>query len=237
MVDIQGHIKDIIAQLQHPIDNLQTLLSLLTAPLDALAILPPQFRKYNTHPLPPHSVNIRKHIPHIQRALLEHILPTWDTVLKDHRPDATHLVKQYFCPDPFVNALPVSGGLALKAYETILAGKLSHKAINLLESLAYEYPVDRLWSVVFDQKTPDEQEQTDKGVAVKNLMWEDCVRDVVSVPTKVANAMAGHFSDIPSILENGSYLNEVCRRVEMLVEKFSKQPIRGRCPSPFALTL
>lgn len=55
------------------------------------------------------------------------------------------------------------------------------------------------------------------------------MRDVVSVPAKVANAVGnvGRGLDVPSVLENGTYLNEVCRRVEALVERSSKQYMRG----------
>ncbi|KAF9451205.1 hypothetical protein P691DRAFT_663711 [Macrolepiota fuliginosa MF-IS2] len=227
MADIQGQVKETIARLQQPIDNLQTLLSLLAAPLDNFGILPPQFRKYNTDPLPPNSVNVRKHISPIQCALLEHILPVWDTALRDNKPSATLLVKQYFCPDPFVNARPVSGDISLKAYETILTGRLGHDGIRFLESLAREYPMDRLWTAVFEGTTSALEK--DQHLAVKDLTWEDCVRDVISVPAKVANAVgsAGRGLDIPPVLENGMYLNGVCRRVEVLVEKLSQRPARS----------
>ncbi|EKM82953.1 hypothetical protein AGABI1DRAFT_69024 [Agaricus bisporus var. burnettii JB137-S8] len=218
MVDIHDEAKDTITQLQHPIRDLQTLLSLLTAPLDALGILPPQFHKYNTHPLPSNSITIRKHVSLIQRALLEHVLPTWDVVLQDNKPDALHLITQYFCPDPFVSSLSVSGELALKAYETILTSQIGSHAINLLEHLAHQYPVDSLWTVIFSQS---------QDSAVKNVLWEDCVRDVVSVPAKVANAMAERSSEIPLNLENGTYINGVCRRVEVLVQRFSRRPSQG----------
>ncbi len=234
MADNQDQIKEIITQLQRTIENVQALLSLLTAPLDSLGILPPQFRKYNTNPLAPHSVNVLKHIPPIQTALLEHILPTWDTVLRGHKPNATHLVKQYFCPDSFVNALPVSGDLALKGYETILTGKLSPEGIKLLESITKDYPIDRLWTAVFGgtiSTLRTNSAQKDRDPAVRSLMWEDCVRDIVSIPAKVANAIGSHGDgrklDIPTLLENGLFLNEVCTRVEVLVERFTKQPVRG----------
>jgi telomere length regulation protein len=219
MVDVHDEAKDTITQLQHPIDDLQTLLSLLTTPLDALGILPPQFHKYNIRPLPSNPIIIRKHAPLIQRALLEHVLPTWDTALKDNDPNALHLITQYFCPDPFVSSLPVSGELALKAYETILTSQIGYHAVNLLERLAHQYPVDSLWTIIFSQG---------RDSVVKNVLWEDCVKDVVSVPAKVANAMGGH-SDIPFKLESGTYINGVCRRVEVLVERFSRRPGQGGC--------
>ena len=221
-------IKQIITRLQQPIDSFQILLLLLTAPLDNLGILPPVFRKYNTDPLSVHSVDVRKHIPLIQHALLDHIYPTWNTVLHDHNPDATLLLSQYFCPDTFVNALPVSGSFALISYETLLTGKIGRVSIQLFQKLTQEYPIDRLWTAVFEEKSV--MSQRDGDILTKqNLTWEDCVRNVVSVPAKVANAAGaiGENMDIPFALENGVYLNGVCRRIEVLVERMSERPVRG----------
>ncbi|KXN87756.1 DNA replication checkpoint protein tel2 [Leucoagaricus sp. SymC.cos] len=228
MTDNYDKVKNIIVQLQQPIDSLQILLSLLTAPLDNLGLLPPAFRSHNTTSLPPRSVNVRKHISPIQRALIEHIYPTWDTVLRDHKPDATALVKQYFCPDAFVNALPVSGHVALTAYETLLSSSFRRDSIQLLESLAREYPIDRLWTTLFEEKLPEDREKNDAEIAVKNLDWEDSVRDTMSVPAKVANAIGSseRGSDIPPLLENATYVNTVCKRVEVLAERMSRRPIR-----------
>jgi hypothetical protein len=64
-------------------------------------------------------------------------------------------------------------------------------------------------------------------------LWEDCVKDVVSVPAKVANATGGR-SDIPSGLESGTYINGVCRRVEVLIERFSKRPGQGGLPQSYS---
>jgi len=236
MTDHHNHdnrIKQIITRLQQPIGSLKILLSLLTAPLDDLGILPPVFRKYNTDSLSAHSVNVRKHIPLIQHALLDYIYPTWNTVLHDHTPDATLLLWQYFCPDTFVNALPISGCLALISYETLLARRLGRGEIHLFQKLARDYPIDRLWTAVFEEKSILSQRGGDTVQGLKELMWEDCVRDVVSVPAKVANAVGAAGEDVDvdvdvsSVLENGVYLNGVCRRIEVLVERMSQRPVGG----------
>jgi len=237
MTDHHNHdnrIKQTITRLQQPIGSLKILLSLLTAPLDDLGILPPVFRKYNTDPLSAHSVDVRKHIPLIQHALLDHIHPTWNTVLHDHTPDATLLLWHYFCPDTFVNALPVSGCLALISYETLLARRLGRDEIHLFQKLAQDYPIDRLWTAVFEEKSilTERGGNTVQGLK-KELIWEDCVRDVVSVPAKVANAVGAAGEDVdvdvdvPFALENGVYLNGVCRRIEVLVERMSQRPVGG----------
>ena len=59
------------------------------------------------------------------------------------------------------------------------------------------------------------------------------MRDVVSVPAKVANAVGAAGEDVDvdvdvsSVLENGVYLNGVCRRIEVLVERMSQRPVGG----------
>lgn len=46
----------------------------------------------------------------------------------------------------------------------------------------------------------------------------------MSVPAKVANAVgaAGEDEDVPSALEDSVYLNGVCRRIEVFVERMSQ---------------
>ena len=48
------------------------------------------------------------------------------------------------------------------------------------------------------------------------ISWEDCVRNVVAVPAKVANYM-GERRDVPSVLEHGPYFADVSIRTEHLV--------------------
>lgn len=58
----------------------------------------------------------------------------------------------------------------------------------------------------------------------KDLSWEDCVQDIVSIPAKVANAVraAREDEDVPSTLEYSVYLNGVCKRIEVFVKRISQ---------------
>lgn len=92
-------IRDVIHRLQSPIQDLPTLYGLLAAPLHHLKILPPRFHRYNAFTIPERGLSLAKHVPPIQRALLEHVLPAWATVLDEE--DSYVLAQQYFVPDLF----------------------------------------------------------------------------------------------------------------------------------------
>ncbi|KAG6874838.1 hypothetical protein C0993_012004 [Termitomyces sp. T159_Od127] len=198
-------LRDVIDKLQQPVLDLSALLSLLCGPLGSLGLLPPKYGRYNTSPLSNGAVNIRKHLPAIQRALLEYVAPTWNTRLAEE--DASPLMDQYFCPDNFSFAHSSSGDVAIMAYSTITSQPLTNYAIDLLARLAYEYPVDRLHLAVFTANQSDS--------AVRMLAWEDCVRCVLSVPAKVSNAIGT--GQVPAQLEHSAYYNNVSVRTERLV--------------------
>ncbi|TFK42888.1 telomere length regulation protein-domain-containing protein [Crucibulum laeve] len=211
-MDDHDAAKDVIERLKVPIPDLPTLLSLLVAPLESLGLLPPRFRRYNLNPLPANAINPWKHIPPIQRSLIQHILPTWDTLLAEN--DATSVVDQYFCPDSFSNASQTAGKLAILSYSTLITLPFTEYSMRILEHLAVEYPVDRLHTATFGWKEFD--------LASRNVTWEDCIRSIVMVPAKVANAVGGQ-SVMPG-LEHGAYFNQVSKRTEVLIHTLSSQP-------------
>ncbi|KAH0584293.1 DNA replication checkpoint protein tel2 [Termitomyces sp. J132] len=211
----RDQVRDVIDKLQRPVPDLSTLLSLLCGPLGSLGLLPPKYTRYNTSPLSNGSVNIRKHIPAFQRALLEHIAPTWDSLLAEE--DASPLMDQYFCPDNFSFTYSASGDVAVMAYSTITSQPLTKYAIYLLARLASEYPVDRLHSAIYTTNQ--------SNGAVSMLAWEDCIRSVLSVPGKVSNAIA-ETGEVPTQLEHGTYYNNISVRTESLVFSLSSKSAR-----------
>lgn len=219
MDDPQAQARDVVQQLQSPISDLSSLLALLSGPLDCLGLLPPQFRRYNANPLPSGSISLPKHVPLLQRALLEHIAPVWDTSMAEA--NATLLLEQYFCPDSFSFASSVSGDVTLLAYSTILSLPLTSFSAHLLARLSAEYPVDRLHSAVFSHHDDSTKE---------SLAWEDYVRNIAAVPAKVANAF-GATGEIPPALEHATYFNSVSRRCESLVASLADQSVDGGTPS------
>lgn len=218
MESAHNQVRDVIDRLQRPVADLPTLLALLSGPLDCIGLLAPQFRRYNTTPISNGSVNLRKHIPPLQRALLEHVAPTWDSVLAEE--GVTLLLEQYFCPDSFSFTSSVAGDVVLLAYSTLASQPLTNHAIHLLMRLASEYPVDRLHSAVFSNK---------KALSsIRMLAWEDCVRNLVMVPAKVSNAIAGR-TNVPLLLEHGAYFNNICVRTECLIFERSSDTSKGEC--------
>lgn len=210
-------LRDVITRLQSPIPDLPTLQSLLCGPLSALGLLPPPFRKYNNEPLVEGALNVTRNIPLIQRALLEHVIPTWESTLAKEK--ETTLITQYFCPDSFSFALPAAGDIALLAYSSILSLTLTEYSIRLLAQLSVEYPIDRLHAAIFSRRSTDSSQR-------QSITWEDCLRNIAAVPAKVANA-AGVTGRIPLELEQKRYFNNVSIRCEVLIFALSNASTQG----------
>ncbi|CDO69030.1 hypothetical protein BN946_scf184834.g37 [Trametes cinnabarina] len=207
-----AQIQEVISRLQSPIPDLPTLLTLLAAPLASIGLLPPRFRKYHTSPIHDEAFRLSRHAPLLQRALLENVIPTWEPVLVQE--NAYELVEQYFCPDAMSFASPLARQLALYAYSTILSTSLKDHAVSFLAKLVKGYPIDVLHDILFSQSK-------DGSLERHSITWEDCVRNVVAIPAKVAN-YAGQRHDLPSGLEYGPYFMDVSKRVEQLI--FSARP-------------
>lgn len=207
-------VREVIGRLQSPIKDQETLLVLLAAPLAAWKVLPPRFVQYNKNPLPSQGISVPRHAPPLQRALLELILPTWGHILDEN--DFYILVQQYFSPDLFSFSRPAAKQLAVHAYSTILSLPFTDHSVRLLTHLCKSYPIDVLWSAVVSDRNAS---------ARSSVTWEDCVRDVASVPGKVANAM-GPRGAVPPDLEYGAYFNNLSRRCRLLCESLTK-PSQG----------
>ncbi|KAF8212436.1 telomere length regulation protein-domain-containing protein [Mycena galopus ATCC 62051] len=204
-------VEEVIGRLQAAVSDLSTLLTLLCSPLHCIGLLPPQFRQYNVEPLSPGAVNISRHIPTLQRVILQHIGPTWESALVEK--DAVPLLEQYFCPDSFSFASTAAGDVTVLAYSTILSLPLTDYSIRLLVRLSERYPIDRLHAAVFSQHPQN---------AKRTLGWEDCVRNIAAVPARVANSLQG--KGVPPQLEHGAYLSAVCKRCEWMIASLSASP-------------
>ncbi|KAI0781189.1 telomeric DNA binding protein [Trametes elegans] len=214
-------IRDVISRLQSPIPDLETLFPLLAAPLACMGLLPPRFRKYDTSPIVLDDLAVSRYASPLQRALLEHIIPVWEPVLRQE--DAYELVEQYFCPNALSFAFPAAQQLALHAYSTILSWSLNDYSVRILAKLARAYPIDILHAILFS--TPGSGSLDRHSVS-----WEDCVRNVVAVPAKVANYM-GDRRDIPHALEYGPYFTDVSIRTERLIDASKSKRSQGRISS------
>ncbi|KAI5120573.1 hypothetical protein M0805_002523 [Coniferiporia weirii] len=209
-------IREAITRLQSPISDLTTLLPLLSAPLDAIGLLPPAFRRYNTQDLPFESkehFQIIKHIPPIQTALLVNILPTWESPLRENKLEP--IIYQYFCPDSFFSATQSAREVALLTYAALLSSPLNQFSVGVLQLLSRQYPLDRLHSAIFSKGSSIAPQK-------RTNAWEDLARDLVSVPVKVANQLGTN--DVPQGLRHLEYYNALCIRFESLISSYSQPP-------------
>ncbi|KAG1756297.1 telomere length regulation protein-domain-containing protein [Suillus paluster] len=223
--DTFAQIKSVVDSLQYPITDLQILLSLLCRPLDSVGLLPPQWRRFNLEPLQgPRALDIAKAFPPLQRVLIEHVLPTWSTVLADegHLP----LADQYFCPDAFAFALSAAGNVVLCAYSTLLSSVLTEQSIRLLAKLSTQYPIDRLHTATFAGNDIS---------ARKSVRWDDCLRNVSAVPLKAANAVGTR--GLPLELELATYFNGLSTGTERLVFTLSSSPSQDMITSATQLLM
>lgn len=215
--DVPTQIRQVIARLRSPISELSTLLSLLCGTLDSLGLLPPQYREYSDNLIPKDTLDLTKHILPLQMALLEYVFPTWESIFVDER--KLVLLTQFFCPDSFSFASATAGHIAVLAYSSILSLPLKGYSINLLAQLSTAYPVDRLHAAVFSsQALNDSQKQS--------VIWEDCLRNVIAAPAKVANA-TGANARIPRELEHRVYFDNVSVRSEFLIFTLSAVSNQG----------
>ena len=208
-----AQIKDVISRLKSPVPDISALLRLLVAPLNCIGLLPPRFTKYDTEPLSKDHLNIARHIPSIQRALLEHVIPSWEPTLLEE--GYYELAEQYFCPDSISFASKAAGQVAVLAYSTILSSELHEPAVRLLVKLCRAYPIDVLYTTVASSKGK-----------LNEVTWEDCVRNVAALPVKVANAM-GPSGSIPAELQLDTYFNNLSLRCERLMFTLSNGAVIG----------
>ena len=214
----QNRAHEFISKLHTPITNFQTLLTLLSTPLSSLGLLPPSYHyllSATALGLESSTLNLipRKHLPQIQRVLLTTILPTWYPTLQEN--NAFQLVEQYFCPTAMYNARRIAGEIALLAYATLVSSTFTAQAMVLLEKLVVQYPIDRLFHAIFDG-------DNDKTLR-RSVQWEDCVRDLCTIPVKVANVFGGQ---VPRLLENAVYFNALSLRTEALIFDLSLKPVK-----------
>ena len=208
---------DVVDRLKAQIPDLPTLLALVSGPLDSIGLLPPQYAQYNTEPLP-EAVKVSRHLPSIQRAIIENVIPTWEPALSQAK--LMSLVEQCFIPDSFSYAKPVAGEIAAHAYASVLSLPLTSYSMTLLARLTKSYPLDRLHSCVFPHG--DAHSSSTRSI----FEWEDVVKNLLSVPVRVANALEGK-GECPKELEQGPYFSRLSLRSEALLWKLSQEQADG----------
>jgi telomere length regulation protein len=213
-----NQIREITTRLGQPIPDIKLLKSLLAAPLACFGVLPPQYQHHVVNPISVRDIKLSRHVPALQRVILDKIYPTWEHALAQD--NETILLEQYFCPDTFSYTSFAAGQISLLAYSTILSSSLSSTAVSLLARLTREYPVDRLHLAVVSTRDNNSPSARD------GVTWEDCVRNLCAVPSKVTNFVSSD-GDLPEILEHQVYFTNLSIRCEHLIRSLSASPSRG----------
>ncbi|EJU02519.1 hypothetical protein DACRYDRAFT_51119 [Dacryopinax primogenitus] len=225
---IYTQLRQIRESLTSPVPDLDALLHLLCLPLDLLNLLDDSLRQYGSSVRPPPEVKrtiLLKWIPSLQTTILERIVVDWYDALKQEG-NLEHTITQYFVPSPssFLDASLVG----MSAYDIllnaisrhgpkkeyrILPDVTIHFILNMLSRLSVQYTLDTLHQGIFDNGLDADSQ---------DLLWNDCVKNLVVVPTKVANYIQGNSPAVPHSLLPSEYFEKLCLSAETIIYRLSK---------------
>ena len=181
--------RECLSQLQGPINDLQTVTNLLASSLAAYSILLPRYKQF-VETLIPLSRNQKavRLIPQFQLAILEQVLPNWEQTLEEN--DLMPLVQQWFCP---VNSSSeYAADVARHGLSSILSVHLRQSTVAILERLLSHYPLSSMYCHYFP---------VSGGLPIVAIDWDEYLKDIFSLPAKVANAGGLDGIQIPEQLE------------------------------------
>jgi hypothetical protein len=211
----------LLTSLSSPFTEIAELESILLRVLAVFDAVPLAFKTIPNVENELHSNDVARVIPTIHHILLNDILPTWLTFLREAGDD--ELVKELFCPSPHVahrKNIPLPShrlGIHCRVVASALVTLLSHLhtfnpkdpgpaallafSVSTLGDIVSSYPMD----LVYDDLFSDDVRVNPREYDLRTQEWEDYVRTACSVPGKVANALHGQNGIVPKeILEYGS---------------------------------
>ncbi|KAL8286865.1 hypothetical protein RQP46_003871 [Phenoliferia psychrophenolica] len=222
-------MSSVASRLNEPISSVDELVTLLSPILASLSLLPSSLTPPPLDPPTPASL-LKRQLSQIQSTLITSLWLTWEHALDPQLP-AQLLFRPLLVPPPDA---PFATEIALSAYNTIISllssssssttkhsptGPLHHAptlilVATLLKDLHLQYKLDNLARVVFKTGTTQLELQR----------WTAVLRDLVQVPTKVANA-AGAFlpyrCDIPQELIWSNYFSTLSQSFPTLLLSLS----------------
>jgi telomere length regulation protein len=183
-------LRECLSQLQGPIPELQTLTNLLASSLAAYGILLPRYQQLveTSIPLSRNHKAVRL-IPQFQLAILEQVLPNWEQALEEN--DLVPLVQQWFCP--VSSSSEYATDVARHALSSILGVPLRQSTVAILERLLYHYPLSSIYCHFFP---------VTGALSIVAIDWDEYLKDIFSLPAKVANASGLGGIHISEPLEN-----------------------------------
>jgi telomere length regulation protein len=184
------NLRECLSQLQRPIHDLQTLRDLVASSLAAYGILLPRYQQFaeTSVPLSRNQKAIRL-IPQFQLAVLEQVLPNWEQTLEEN--DLVPLVQQWFCP--VSSSSEYATDVSRHALASILGIPLRQFTVAILERLLYHYPLSSIYCHYFP---------VSGALSIVAIDWDEYLKDIFSLPAKVANASGLGGMHISEQLEN-----------------------------------
>lgn len=184
------NLRECLSQLQGPIHDLQTLTNLLASSLAAYSILLPRYQQFVETPIPlSRNQKAVRLIPQFQLAILEQVLPNWEQTLEDN--DRMPLVQQWFCP---VNSSSeYATDVARHALSSTLGVPLRQSTVTILERLLHHYPLSSIYCHFFPETG---------ALSIVPIDWDEYLKDIFSLPVKLANARGLGGIQISEQLEN-----------------------------------
>lgn len=185
--------REAVVHLKDPLVDEATLRAALDAPLRLLGLLP---RQHDVSKIPP-STSAR-YVATLQNNIIQHIFPAWSAALLDGQSKVClDLLTQYFCPA--IQSVKLNKSLALNfalhSRLSLLAAPLGPLSIHLLDLLSSNYSLNTFFHHHYLEPARNSEESSSE------LNWETCVKSIVSVPTKIANALGPEDRDIPYSLQ------------------------------------
>jgi len=167
--------RECLSQLQGPIHDIQTLTNLLASSLAAYNILLPRYQQFVETSIPlSRTQKAARLIPQFQLAILEQVLPNWEQTLEEN--SLMSLVQQWFCP---INcSSEYAADVARHALPSILGVPLRQSTVITLQSLLYHYPLSAIYCHFFP---------VSGGLSMAAIDWDEYLKDIFSLPAKVAN--------------------------------------------------
>src|ERR1700744_4141707 len=164
-------VKELLQAIESDTQDKDTLSPLLSEPLYLLGITSRE-TKSNAHTS---SQDVCHDLPRIQHAILTRLVPIWADVFEEAGQISS--LQGYFCPD--YPLLPLQNLTAVFAYPSLTAVPFGRFSLGVLHRLITHFNIDVCYSTIFDADDIPSQKKT--------LIWEDCVRTILSRPTRLAN--------------------------------------------------
>ncbi|ORY83468.1 telomere length regulation protein-domain-containing protein [Leucosporidium creatinivorum] len=188
--------------LAEPLTSTNQLLSLIAPPLARLDLLQDQPELLERFPGPAAegsddaSKFLKRQLGLVQKALVERVWPDWEAAVAAEEGDevAKVVFERWFMPASFED--PKHAEVALSAY-AVLSSLLSSRAtpplqrrslelaFALLARLASAFSLKEAYVAILGQSKEKNGRSNDSQAAER---WERVVKDLLSLPTKVANA-------------------------------------------------